>query len=118
VPYGDNIVFIGDAAHATSPQLGQGANMALLDSMALARALKHHDSISDAFAAYAKMRRTHVKLFQAASYTLTPFYQSDNKVFPWMRDLLFEPVSKIPFVDKLVTSLGAGLLTKPNNKIK
>ncbi len=118
VPYGNNIVFIGDAAHSTSPQLGQGANMALLDSQALANALASADSMSDALALYAKMRRGHVKFFQAASFLLTPFYQSDNKMLPWMRDLMFEPVSKIPFADKLVTSLGAGLLGKPNKKIQ
>lgn len=30
---------IGDAAHAMSPQLGQGANMALLDAVAVGRAV-------------------------------------------------------------------------------
>ncbi|WP_421701506.1 FAD-dependent oxidoreductase [Aliiroseovarius sp.] len=39
-PYGDRIAFIGDAAHRASPQLGQGANMALLDARALAVALR------------------------------------------------------------------------------
>lgn len=118
VPYGDNIAFIGDAAHSTSPQLGQGANMALLDSLALSSALSTADSIDDALALYAKMRRGHVRFFQAASWSLTPFYQSDNKVFPWLRDLFFEPVSKIPFADRVVTSLGAGLLGKPNKRIE
>lgn len=33
------IVFIGDAAHATDPQLGMGANMALVDACVLASAV-------------------------------------------------------------------------------
>ena len=37
LPYGERIAFIGDSAHATSPQLGQGANMALMDVMALTK---------------------------------------------------------------------------------
>ena len=116
-PYGENIAFIGDAAHSTSPQLGQGANMALLDSCALSSAIATADTIDDALTLYAKMRCGHVRFFQTASWSLTPFYQSDNKLFPWLRDLFFEPISKIPFADKMVTSLGAGLLGKPNKRI-
>ena len=37
--HGDRIVFLGDAAHATSPQLGNGANLALVDAWTLAEAL-------------------------------------------------------------------------------
>ena len=40
--YGDGMVFLGDAAHATSPQLGQGANLALADAWALSKALERH----------------------------------------------------------------------------
>ena len=38
-PIGPRLALVGDSAHSTSPQLGQGANMGLLDALALADAL-------------------------------------------------------------------------------
>ena len=46
LPFGERIVFIGDSAHSTSPQLGQGANMALLDVAALAQAFEDNDDLA------------------------------------------------------------------------
>jgi len=92
--------------------------MALLDAYALGRALQNTSTPEDAFSQYAKVRRLHVRLFQAASLTLTPFYQSDNRAMPWLRDILFEPVSKLPLADKLVASLGAGLMSDPVARIE
>jgi len=116
-PYAPGIVFIGDAAHATSPQLGQGANMALLDALALSKAINSNENFNYFAPLYARMRRTHVKLFQAASLLLTPFYQSDSRLLPTIRDTLFEPVTQLPYSSKLVATLGSGLLTDPISTI-
>ena len=49
---GDRLVHIGDAWHAASPQLGQGANMALLDAHALASAMESAVDLAAALRQY------------------------------------------------------------------
>jgi 2-polyprenyl-6-methoxyphenol hydroxylase-like FAD-dependent oxidoreductase len=51
-----NIVVIGDAAHATTPHLGQGAGMAIEDGLVLADELVDADTPDEAFRAMHKRR--------------------------------------------------------------
>jgi len=107
------LAIIGDGAHSTSPQLGQGANMALLDAAALANALKTSEDITLALERYVIARRAHVRLFQALSMFLTPFYQSDSTLVPFLRDRLVSTVAKIPPVPQIMAAMVAGTLTSP-----
>ncbi|MBN4075596.1 MAG: 2-polyprenyl-6-methoxyphenol hydroxylase [SAR86 cluster bacterium] len=50
------VVLIGDASHATTPHLGQGAGMAIEDSLVLAEELILADSVKEAFVAFQKRR--------------------------------------------------------------
>ncbi|QRI65398.1 FAD-dependent monooxygenase [Shinella sp. PSBB067] len=112
-PHADGIVFIGDSAHSTSPQLGQGANMALLDAAALAHALSAAGSVEEALAAYAGARHRHVRLFQLLSYAFTPFYQSDSRSIAWLRDRLVATVAKIPPAPQILAAIVSGTLADP-----
>ncbi|QDZ01568.1 FAD-dependent monooxygenase [Nitratireductor mangrovi] len=112
-PAGRGLAVIGDAAHSTSPQLGQGANMALLDAAALARALESHEELPDALAAYCRMRRWHVRLFQLLSWAFTPFYQSDSALLPFIRDRLVATVAKVPPAPHLLAGMVSGTLVDP-----
>ena len=108
LPFGSNIVFIGDSAHSTSPQLGQGANMALLDVFALTNALATAVDAQSAFASYAQTRRRHVQIYQAMSLIFTPFYQSDSSLYPFMRDNLVATASRLAPIQKLLANIVAG----------
>ena len=52
-----NVIILGDAAHPTTPNLGQGGCMAIEDAVALGKALSSHDEIAAAFTACNAMRR-------------------------------------------------------------
>ncbi|MFD1798087.1 FAD-dependent oxidoreductase [Paracoccus aurantiacus] len=110
-PIAPALVHIGDAAHRASPQLGQGANMALLDALALVTALR--DPLEDALPAYASMRRWHVRSYQGFSALLTPMYQSDSRILPWLRDRLLAPVATWPVMRSALSHLVAGDLLRP-----
>ena len=64
------VVLLGDAAHATTPHLGQGAGMAIEDSLVLAEELARHSDTETAFEAYEARRRPRCKYIVDASVAI------------------------------------------------
>lgn len=114
-PVDDRLAVLGDAAHSTSPQLGQGVNMGLLDAQALADALIRHRDLPTALNAYARARRWHVRLYQALSLGFTPFYQADGRLLPWVRDHVLGKVARLPVAPRLLAATVAGVLLDPRS---
>lgn len=112
-PVGRRLAAIGDAAHSTSPQLGQGANMALLDARALAHALANAATVEDALDAYVRSRRWHLRVFQALSLAFTPFYQSDSRILPFVRDRLVPTLAKAWPAPQVLAAMVAGTIVDP-----
>ncbi|MEM9179599.1 MAG: NAD(P)/FAD-dependent oxidoreductase [Pseudomonadota bacterium] len=108
---------IGDAWHAASPQLGQGANMALLDAWALACAVRDSDDVSAALKSYLRMRQYHVRLYQIMTWMFTPVYQGDNRFLPWLRDWLAAPLSRIWPAPPLLAAMVAGVIGSPLKRL-
>jgi salicylate hydroxylase len=107
-PLGAHVVHVGDSWHCTSPQLGQGANMALLDALALATALTSQSNFDAALGEYERLRLWHIRLYQAASYLFTPAYQSDSTLIAGLRDWLMAPLSRVPPAPQVLAALVAG----------
>lgn len=112
-PAEPGLIHIGDSWHSASPQLGQGANMALLDAYALALALRETTDIPDALARAVRLRRAHVRLYQVLTAWLTPVYQSDSRAIPWVRDRIVGPLSKLWPITWLQPALVSGLVGYP-----
>jgi len=111
-PYGNRLVHIGDAAHRASPQLGQGANMALLDAACLAEAIDSYP-LEKALKTYVRDRRIHTGIYQLMSWAFTPMYQSQSLVLPVIRDHVMAPLSTLPGIRHILTRLVCGHLTRP-----
>jgi 2-polyprenyl-6-methoxyphenol hydroxylase-like FAD-dependent oxidoreductase len=62
------VVLLGDAAHAMTPDLGQGANSAMVDALVLVRLLAEAGArVEDAARAYERVRRRFVRRVQMAA---------------------------------------------------
>ena len=112
-PVEEAMIHIGDAWHSASPQLGQGANMALLDAWALARALGRNARIPAALADAVAQRRRHVTVYQWLTWLATPVYQSDSRMLPYLRDRLVGPLTGLRPATKLQAKMVAGLVANP-----
>ncbi len=94
------VVFMGDACHAMSPQLGQGANMALIDAWTLAQCLQAGKPMPEALRDYESLRKKHVGIYQLISRWLTPMFQSHARPAAWLRDRSFATLSGLPLLQK------------------
>jgi 2-polyprenyl-6-methoxyphenol hydroxylase-like FAD-dependent oxidoreductase len=103
------VVFIGDAAHGTSPQLGQGANLGLVDAYVLARSLMESADIPSGLALFVERRTSTVRFYRQASHLLTPFFQSRLWPLGLLRDVFMGPACRLPMMRPLMTSTLAGL---------
>ena len=107
--HGDRLVFLGDAGHAMSPQLGQGVNLALSDASCLAACMSEM-SLENALPEYSRRRGPVLRYYQFATRWLTPVFQSDYEFIAPFRYYGFRASQRIPFVRKMMTKSMAGMM--------
>jgi 2-polyprenyl-6-methoxyphenol hydroxylase-like FAD-dependent oxidoreductase len=78
---------LGDAAHAMTPNFGQGAAMAIEDAIVLARELVAHDDAAAGLRAYELRRRPRVTEIQRGARRFGAVAQWESKIACWGRDL-------------------------------
>lgn len=96
------IALAGDAAHSMSPQLGHGANLALLDAACLARNL--HD-----LPAYQRERRGPGRYFGQLSSLLSPFFQSRIPLLGPLRNIGLPMMLAVPWIRRQMELTLAGV---------
>ena len=112
-PAGDGIIHIGDAWHSASPQLGQGANMALLDAWALSRGLAEGRTVQEGLRLTTAWRKEHVQIYQVITALFTPLFQSKSNLPAAVRDHFTAPLSRYWPTKKIQSLLVGGLFGAP-----
>ncbi len=83
----DRVALVGDAAHAMTPDLGQGACMAIEDAVTLAAALAGDAQVPDALRRYDGLRRPRTQSVVRASHRMGRFGQAHGPLSGPLRDL-------------------------------
>ncbi len=86
----DNILLIGDAGHATTPNLGQGACQALEDVAVLIAELKQKKNIIDAFKSFEKRRLARTKYITDTSKFIGEVAQWENPFLISFRNFILK----------------------------
>ncbi|USG66430.1 FAD-dependent monooxygenase [Brevibacillus ruminantium] len=86
------IVLLGDAAHAMTPNMGQGAGQSIEDAVILASHLKHNPAIKVALERYERERVGRTGKITRMSNRIGMVAQLDGRVSAALRDALFPSI--------------------------
>lgn len=92
--FSKNVCLIGDAAHATTPNLGQGACQAIEDGMALSMALSFHPDPEEAFSWFQKKRQQRTNFIVENSWQVGKMAHWQNSFLKAFRNFTFKLVPK------------------------
>jgi len=92
----DNLVLLGDAAHAMAPNLGQGANSALVDAVVLTHELREAPSREEALRRYDARRRPAVQRVQQLAHRLGGAAEMHGAVPRILRDTALRLLNLLP----------------------
>jgi 2-polyprenyl-6-methoxyphenol hydroxylase-like FAD-dependent oxidoreductase len=98
--YKNSVVMIGDAVHATIPQLGSGAALAIEDAVVLAEEINKNQSAEAALENYMKRRYERCKMIIDVSNTLADWEQKE-----WRGESLPEGANVGMLMGKTLASL-------------
>lgn len=87
-----NACLIGDAAHATTPNMGQGACQAVEDAYVLGKLIGQGRSVEDVFAQYEKFRMAKAHFIVDTSWKMGKVAHYQNPVAVWCRNTLVKAV--------------------------
>ncbi len=85
--YGPGVALLGDAAHAVTPNMGQGAGLAIEDACCLANVLGGTRPLEEALADYERLRRPRAKWILERSFSFGRLAQMTSPIGRWFRDL-------------------------------
>lgn len=88
-------MLLGDAAHAMAPNLGQGANSALVDAAVLFDELRRGETLAAGLNAYQRRRQGAVRRVADASSRLGKLAEVTNPIARAMRDRILLPIVEL-----------------------
>jgi 2-polyprenyl-6-methoxyphenol hydroxylase-like FAD-dependent oxidoreductase len=89
------VVLVGDAIHAVSPNAGQGASLAVEDATVLAKCLRDIPSLEQAFTTYEQLRRARVERMVRHGRNAGQGKVMTHPIQVWFRDQLAPPFLKL-----------------------
>jgi 2-polyprenyl-6-methoxyphenol hydroxylase-like FAD-dependent oxidoreductase len=81
------ITLLGDAAHPTTPNLGQGACQAIEDAIVLTDQLRHSGTVEGALRNFEKLRQRRTARVTTESFRIGRLCQWENAIGCWLRNV-------------------------------